>query len=246
MRIVIADCSAVYTGRGDTKLAQGVRAIIIKEDGAVSIHNDAGNKPLNYMGKGNLFSEEIDDDGNLVWQFDTTKENLTLTLFGLVSDSSHALIVNDEGLVRDGTESQLQAWLAENPHALGGDYELIQREYPTGDGPVDILVQDQRDGSYVAVEVKRTAMLGTVGQTMRYVAGLRETPDFYNREVRGMIAALDIRPKTSKLAEKRGIECITIAEAWRTHKETRSLAEAPVEAVEPITDDVPKLGGFIA
>lgn len=236
MRIVIADCSAVYTGRGDTKLAQGVRAIFIKEDGAVSIHNDAGNKPLNYMGKGNVFSEEIDDNGNIVWKFDTTKENLTLTMYGLVSDSAHELIVNDEGLVRDGTESQLQEWLAANPSALGGDYTLIKREYPTGDGPVDILVQDERDGSYIAVEIKRISMLGTVGQIMRYVAGLKENPEFEGCVIRGMIAALDIRPKTLLLAEKRGIECVTVDNEWRIHKENRRLLELenPVQDILPV------------
>lgn len=241
MRIVIADCSAVYTGRGDTKLGQGVRAIIIKEDGAISIHNDVGNKPLNYMGKGNLFTEEIDDDGNIVWKFDTTKENLTLTMYGLISDSQHELILDDEGLVRDGTESQLQEWLAANPNALGGDYTLIKREYPTGDGPVDLLVQDERDGSYVAVEVKRVSMLGTVGQIMRYVAGLKETPEFEGHVVRGMIAALDIRPKTSLLAEKRGIECVTVSEAWRIHKENRNLLEEQTAVLEPSSDETEAL-----
>jgi RecB family endonuclease NucS len=240
MRIVIADCSAVYTGRGDTKLGQGVRAIIIKEDGAVSIHNDAGNKPLNYMGKGNLFSEEVDDDGNVVWKFDTTKENLTLTMYGLISDSAHELILDDEGLVRDGTESHLQEWLAANPDALGGDYSLIQREYPTGDGPVDILVRDERDGSYVAVEVKRTAILSSVSQILRYVAGLKDTPEFYDKNVRGMIAALDIRPKTSVLAEKRGIECVTIDSAWRTHKENRRLSEEHTAVQEADLNLVPE------
>lgn len=220
MRIVVADCSAVYTGRGDTKLEKAVRAIMLKDDGAISIHNDKGNKPLNYMGKGNIFSEEL-HDGNVIWNFDTRKENLTLTLHSIISDNDYALELDDPGLVRDGTENHLQEWLADNPSALGGDYTLIGREYETGNGPVDLLVQDAH-GIYIAVEVKRVAMLTSVDQIGRYVNALKEKKGF--EDVRGMVAALDIRPKTSLLAEKRGFEMHLIDnELWKSRKD--SLAE---------------------
>lgn len=221
MRIIIAKCSAIYTGRGDTKLNAAVRAIIIKSDGAVSIHNDLGNKPLNYMGKGNIFTESI-DDGLLTWSFETRKENLTLTLEEVFSDSDHILVVEDEGLIRDGTENQLQLWLSENPHALGEGYTVVQREFNTGSGPVDLLAQDA-SGNYVAVEVKRTAMLNSVSQVKRYVDALQEMPGFEG--ARGMIAALDIRPNTLKLAEKRGIDCVSVENAWSTRRQIDGFEE---------------------
>lgn len=211
MRVIVAHCSAVYTGRGDTQLNPATRAIIIKADGAISIHNDKSNKPLNYMGTGNIFTETIEED-HILWSFDTRKENLQIKLFEIFSDTAHELIIEDEGLIRDGTEQQLQTWLAEHPEALGEGYTLIQREYPTGAGPVDLLVKDQ-NGISVAVEVKRVAMLGAVDQTKRYIEALAETGE--HPHVRGIVAALDIRPNTLKLAEKRGIECVTIPSYWR-------------------------------
>lgn len=218
MRIIVAKCSAVYTGRGDTKLNPSVRMIMIKEDGAVSLHCDAGNKPLNYMGKGNVFTETVEDD-YLVWKFDTTKENLTLYLYEVFSDTEHYLDLDEEGLIRDGTESQLQEWIADNPYVLGEGFTLVQREFQTGSGPVDILAQDE-DGHYICVEVKRTAMLGSVGQATRYVEALQEMPDFEDKQVRGMVAALDIRPKTLILANKRGVECVTVSVPWKEDKAT--------------------------
>lgn len=219
MRIIVAKCSAVYTGRGDTKLNPAVRMILIKDDGAVSLHCDAGNKPLNYMGKGNVFTETMDEE-HLVWSFDTTKENLTLHLYEVHSDSEHLLDLDEEGLIRDGTESHLQEWLADNPEIMGEGFTLVKREFQTGSGPVDILVRDAH-GAYVACEVKRTAMLGSVGQATRYVEALREMPEFEDCDIRGMVVALDIRPKTSILAEKRGIECVNVSAEWQEFKDNR-------------------------
>jgi RecB family endonuclease NucS len=213
MRVVVALCSVVYTGRGDTVMEPAVRAIIIKDDGSVAVHNDQSNKPLNYMGKGNIHTVE-DVDGVPVWNFDTRKENLKINMLSIYSDSSVTLDENDPGLIRDGTEDHLQAWLAENPEALGEGFTLVAREYPTGAGPVDLLVKDA-DGMFVAVEVKRVAMIGALDQVRRYVEALAEDESF--AKVRGIVAALDVRPNTLKLAEKRQIQTVLLPTDWRNH-----------------------------
>lgn len=229
MRIVIAKCSAVYTGRGDTKLNESTRAIIIKQDGAVSLHSDLGNKPLNYMGKGNVFTEENNEVG-LIWRFDSRNENLTIIITELISDSSFDLPAEEEGLIRDGTENHLQAWLADNPEVIGSGYTLVQREYPTGNGPVDLLVKDA-DGNPIAVEVKRVAMIGAIGQVKRYVSALTdEDGDFADTPVKGIVVALDIRPNTLKLAEKRGIDCVCVADAWNARKTPADEVDTPEES----------------
>ena len=211
MRIVIANLSAVYTGRGDTKLGHGVRSVIIKDDGAVSIHNDKGNKPLNYMGRGCQFFESRDATGELVWTFDSRDESLRITIHEILQDTSFPLIQDDPGLVRDGTESHLQEWIASHPHSLGQGFTLVGREYPTGAGPVDLLVRNG-EGVPVAVEVKRVAMLGAVDQVSRYVEALRTVEGM--ESTLGMIAAVDVRPNTMKLAARRGIPWATIPAFW--------------------------------
>lgn len=210
MRIVVANCSAVYSGRGNTTLGTAIRALIIKADGSISIHNDASNKPLNYM-KCASFTE-TEEDGTTIWTFDARQESLRIEMNEIFSDIDMPLVENDEGLVRDGTEAHLQAWLAEHPETLGEGYTLVQREFPTGNGPVDLLVLDE-GGRPVAVEVKRVAMLGTAYQVKRYVDALKEVEGYEG--VRGIIAALDIRPKTLELAEKRGIQTVVIPDTWK-------------------------------
>ena len=61
MKILVADCRVEYDGRGKSVLSSGKRAIILKNDGSVSVHNEVGNKPLNYM-KGATLEEKIDPE----------------------------------------------------------------------------------------------------------------------------------------------------------------------------------------
>lgn len=210
VRIVVALCSVTYQGRGLTELPRAVRAILIKGDGAVSIHADAGNKPLNYMGAGNTFTPTRRGPQH-VWTFSNRKETLEVRIHRLISDSDFDLDALDPGLSRDRTEHHLQAWLAAHPDALGEGFSFVAREFQTGAGAVDLLVTDA-DGQYVAVEVKRTAMLGAVDQVLRYVSALNA--DGALGQVRGMIAALDVRPNTAEQADRRGVPYVTVTPDW--------------------------------
>ena len=50
MRLVVAQCTVTYSGRLSAVLPSGVRLVMVKADGCVAIHADAGAyKPLNWM-----------------------------------------------------------------------------------------------------------------------------------------------------------------------------------------------------
>ena len=206
MRVIIATCSVIYTGRGDTRLEPRRRAVIVKDDGAVSVHSGFGNKPLNYMGCPNEITWSTDESGCAVLAVDTRKESLLITLHEVHDEFEHALDDEEPGLIRDGTEDHLQEWLSLRPELFGDGYDLVSREYRTSAGAVDILLRHD-DGHYLAVEVKRIAMLGAVDQVLRYVSALREEYE----DVRGLIVALDVRPKTQVLADKKDVATLTVA-----------------------------------
>lgn len=216
MRVVTAYCSALYSGRGDTRLGKALRAILIKEDGSVSIHNEVGNKPLNYM-KNAVFTASTADNGNPIWTFDARHESLRIELHQIIAETNIPLVSDDEGLVRDGTEAHLQEWLALNPDVIVPGSTLIQREFATGAGAVDLLIKDA-EGVHYAVEVKRVAMLGAVDQVRRYVEAIKSLEEFEGVEVQGIIAALDLRPKMLALAEKRGMMTVLIPADWRNYR----------------------------
>jgi RecB family endonuclease NucS len=50
MRLVVARCEVVYTGRLTAVLPEAVRLLILKSDGSVLVHDDSGGfKPLNWI-----------------------------------------------------------------------------------------------------------------------------------------------------------------------------------------------------
>jgi endonuclease len=110
-------------------------------------------------------------------------------------------------LEKDGVEAHLQELLAEQPHRCGEGFRLVRREWPTDIGPVDLMCRDDEDG-WVAVEIKRVATIEAVEQLTRYLARIREDPA--TAEVRGVLAAQQIKPQARVLAESRGVACVEV------------------------------------
>ena len=201
MRLVIATCSVDYAGRLDTHLPAARRLLIVKADGSVLVHADGGGyKPLNWMAAPCSFHEE---PGRWVVS-NRAGETMTITLDEVVHDSAHELGL-DPGLVKDGVEKHLQELLAGRCDVLGEGVTLVQREYFTDIGPVDLLCRDQ-GGGYVAVEIKRRGEIDGVEQLTRYLERLRMSLD----GVRGVFAALAFAPQAKVLAGSRGIQCVQL------------------------------------
>ena len=50
MRLIVARCEVTYSGRLNAFLPESTRLLMLKDDGAVLVHADAGGyKPLNWM-----------------------------------------------------------------------------------------------------------------------------------------------------------------------------------------------------
>jgi RecB family endonuclease NucS len=50
MRLLVARCEVRYSGRLDAFLPEALRLIVVKADGSVLVHADAGGyKPLNWI-----------------------------------------------------------------------------------------------------------------------------------------------------------------------------------------------------
>jgi RecB family endonuclease NucS len=50
VRLIVARCEVVYTGRLSAMLPESTRLLMLKSDGSVLVHADAGGyKPLNWM-----------------------------------------------------------------------------------------------------------------------------------------------------------------------------------------------------
>jgi RecB family endonuclease NucS len=201
MRLVIARCTVDYVGRLTAHLPEAVRLLMIKADGSVLVHSDTGGyKPLMWMTP--PCSLLVVDD---VWTV-TNKggEQLVISVLEVLSDAAHDL-GPDPGLMKDGVEKQLQQLLADQCHVLGDGWTLVQREYFTDIGPVDLLCRDHT-GAHVLVEVKRHAEIDSVEQLTRYLQRVSTVLG----DVQGVLAAQSFKPQAKVLAADRGITCVQL------------------------------------
>ena len=230
MRLLIARCQVDYAGRLSAHLPEAVRLIMVKSDGSVLVHSDAGGyKPLMWMTPPCAVRESVREDGAVEWSVGAAKsdDTLRIQLFEVLSDTAHEL-GTDPGLRKDGVEKHLQELLADHPDTLGTGLSLVRREYPTAIGPVDLMCRDATGSSvavemkrrgdldgveqpvgtasrHVAVEIKRRAGIDAVEQLTRYLELLNRDPLL--EPVRGILAAQTIVPQAATLAADRGIEC---------------------------------------
>ncbi|MDR2930002.1 MAG: endonuclease NucS [Propionibacteriaceae bacterium] len=211
MRLMVATCEVDYSGRLAAHLPMAKRLVMVKSDGSVSIHADGGAyKPLNWMSAPcSLLVENRGDDEELIQVWTVTnrgEDTLRIAISSIESDQMVDLGV-DPGLVKDGVEKHLQELLAEHPATLRPGLSLVQREYFTAIGPVDLLCRTAT-GQYVAVEIKRRGEIDGVEQLTRYLELMRRDPLL--GAVEGIFAAQIIRPQARTLAKDRGIDCVTV------------------------------------
>jgi endonuclease len=209
MRLLIARCEVRYSGRLDALLPEALRLIMIKADGSVLVHADAGGyKPLNWMTPPTVI-EESPQRMVVRKRAGASEDRLEIAIVQVLSDVSHEMGSPDEdaALSKDGVEAHLQELLAAAPQWCGEGLALVRREWPTDIGPVDLMCRDADEG-WVAVEIKRVAGIEAVEQLARYLERIRIDPAFDS--CRGVLAAQVIKPQARVLAQARGIECVEV------------------------------------
>jgi endonuclease len=209
MRLIVARCSVIYSGRLDAVLPEALRLLMFKADGSVLVHADAGGyKPLNWMTPPTV----IEESENLVVvrkRAGASEDRLRIEITEVLSDVTHEMGSPDEdaALSKDGVEAHLQELLAEQPHWCGEGFRLVRREWPTDIGPVDLMCRDAED-EWIAVEIKRVAGIDAVEQLTRYLDRIRTDQGY--TECRGVLAAQTIKPQARVLATSRGIDCVEV------------------------------------
>jgi endonuclease len=204
MRLLVARCEVLYTGRLTARLPEAVRLLMFKADGSFLVHDDAGGfRPLNWMTPPTVV-EEADDTIVVRKRAGKTEDRLEIRITEILSDVTHDM-GESVALQKDGVERDLQLELAAQPSALGESLSLVRREWSTDIGPVDLMCRDD-DGAWVAVEIKRIGTLDAVEQLTRYLERIRPELD----GCRGVLAAQTIKPQARTLAEARGIRCAEV------------------------------------
>jgi endonuclease len=205
MRLIVARCSVEYSGRLSARLPEALRLVMVKADGSVLVHADAGGyKPLNWMTPPTVVEEA---PGSLVVRKLKGEDRLEITLHEVLSDVDHLMDADADRLDKDGVEADLQEALAAAPRFCGEGFRLVRREWPTDIGPVDLMCRDLEDG-WIAVEIKRVGTIDAVEQLTRYLERIRLDPALAN--CRGILAAQTVKPQARVLAESRGLAWVEV------------------------------------
>jgi RecB family endonuclease NucS len=206
MRLIVARCEVTYSGRLSAYLPESTRLLMLKADGSVLVHADAGGyKPLNWMTPPTV----VEEGGDVLVvrkRAGKTEDRLEIRLLEVISDVEHEM-GEAAALEKDGVERDLQVELAARPDALGEALRLVRREWPTDVGPVDLMCRDD-EGAWVAVEIKRVATIEAVEQLGRYLERIRIDPA--KAACRGVLAAQSVKPQAATLAAARGIRCVEV------------------------------------
>jgi endonuclease len=206
VRLVVAHCEVTYSGRLSAFLPESTRLLMLKADGSVLVHGDAGGyRPLNWMTPPTVIEEE---PGHFVVRkrAGRSEDRLEIRIAEVLSDVEHDM-GEAAALEKDGVERDLQEALAQRPEELEEGLRLVRREWPTDVGPVDLMCRDAEDG-WVAVEIKRVGTIEAVEQLTRYLDFIRLDPA--KAECRGILAAQSLKPQAVTLAESRGLCCVEV------------------------------------
>jgi endonuclease len=204
VRLIVARCEVVYTGRLTALLPAALRLVMVKSDGSVMVHADSGGyKPSNWMTAPTIIEEE---PGAMVVRKPGTEDRLEIRIAEVLSDVAHDM--GEAGaLEKEGVERELQELLAGAPAWCGEGLRLVRREWPTDIGPVDLMCRDAED-EYAAVEIKRVGTIEAVEQLTRYLERICVEPGL--GRCRGVLVAQVIKPQARVLAESRGIGCVEV------------------------------------
>src|SRR4051812_29955323 len=206
VRLIVAHCEVTYSGRLSAFLPASTRLLMLKDDGSVLVHADAGGyKPLNWMTPPTV----VEHDGELLVvrkRAGKTEDRLEIRLLEVLSDVSHDM-GEAAALEKDGVERDLQLELAAQPEVLEPGLRLVRREWSTDIGPVDLMCCDGEDG-WVAVEIKRVVTIDAVEQLSRYLERIRLDPAMAG--CHGVLAAQVIKPQARVLAEARGLDWVEV------------------------------------
>ncbi len=163
--------------------------------------------------------------------------NAMMTIFGVnkYSDEIETLLAkasakeNIESLETFGLESQLEDFIVENwdKLELGKNYEilkedgeLIGQQYITPVGRIDILAKSKDGKEWLVIELKK-GMSGdkVIGQTLRYIAWVKENEAEADQVVKGLIITKDHDEKLKySLKATQDIELMNYSVDFRLQK----------------------------
>jgi RecB family endonuclease NucS len=207
---VFGRCTVEYEGRAASSLGPGDRHVMLKPDGSVLVHTDAGQQPVNWQPPGCSHEARLHEGRLRIHSERTTPAERLVVDFEAVGQVSVFAIQDAEELSLSGTEEDLRERILADPSLIEEGFTPLATERETPAGAVDIYGED-REGRIVVLELKRRRVgPDAVGQLVRYVDAL-ERDLHADSEVRGILVAPSVTDRARDLLAERGLEFVSLS-----------------------------------
>lgn len=210
--LMFVRCLARYQGRIDAELELGDRIIVVLDSGVVLLFAmNKGTKPQNWMPEGSTITHR--DDELIVFESASGEERLEIYVQQIWMEQQCVGTLHGK-LVKLGSERELSDLLTYRMDLVEPGLEVIEREFKTDVGPIDILCYSHQDYVPVAIEVKRIrSSIGSevIYQLLRYMHALKEQEMWEDTEPRGILVAHSISRSAKALIDKNNMRFVRLS-----------------------------------
>ena len=202
--LIIGDCLIDYRGRARSFLDWGERIIMIKQDGAVLVHQPVMREPVNWQPAGSKTDFSLEDKYLIFRSYHKKppeKMKIKFRDLKLIAISS---LFDKAKLIISGMEIDVVNQIINNPEIVEEGLRVCKREKHVRSGIIDLFCID-KNHIPVIIEVKRSlANISAVHQLRMYVKDIKKDVD--TADVRGILCAPRIPDMVKELLSDYGLE----------------------------------------
>ena len=193
-----------YKGRARSLLDWGERIVMIKQDGAVLVHQPTMRIPINWQPAGSTTVYSIKDEQLVLRSRHVKQTEKMKIVFKNILQMTVCSLKDNAKLMITGVETDFVNEIVSNPDIIEEGLRVSKREKHVKSGLIDLFCYD-KDHTPVIIEVKRSLGSITAVQQLRmYVNDVKK--DIKEANVRGILCAPKIPDMVKKLLADYGLE----------------------------------------
>jgi len=203
--LLVGKCTVDYKGRASSKMGEGERLLMIKEDCSLTIHKKDRHAPVNYQTAGCEIKAYMDNDQLVIESLKKKDNDFLKANFSEIKFLGDFALTDKNDILVFGKEKDIAKLVLAQPELIEPGLKIEDREKHIVPGAIDIYCKD-KDGNFVVVELKRRAAgLNEVMQLNRYVKEIQRQKG-KSEKVRGILCAPSISPNAKKMLDSHKLE----------------------------------------
>jgi len=215
--IIIGSCSVDYIGRGESKLTDGERIVIIKRDGALLIHRPEGFSPVNWQPDTSLIEVKYVDGKLIIRAIRDNPREQVVIYFNHIDVVIHGKLIDQGEFIMYMDESVMSDILFEHPELIEDGLRIVEKEKPIEGGYIDLFGFDKNNNPVIIELKKVTATREAVLQLYNYVKAYELKTGV---KPRGILIAPSFNPTAIEALNKLKLEWkeIDLKKLWSLKK----------------------------